>query len=327
MDRFDESICFGIGVPDHKAIFGTTAGLEERFGPERVFDSPIAEDSLTGFALGAALGGLRPILNHIRVDFLLLSMNQLANAVSSYVYGSNATIPVPITIRAVVGRGWGQGYQHSKSMHATFAHIPGLEVFAPATVAEAYSVTKYAVASNNPTLVLEHRWLYWQEGTIDEKLNIDEGVSLVHDGGDVVLIATSWMVAECAQARQVLLESGLSVALVSVFNLKADLPHWLIQKVEASRATVIADNDWSFSGLGGEFFAQIIEKTDGEEIPNLARIGVFNAPVPTARHLENFIFPDANTVLDAVEAQLSTHISRIDTTELHSHENRFKGPF
>ena len=115
--RDDPSVfCYGIGVPDHKKIFGTTNGILEEFGTERCFDTPISEDSLTGFALGAAATGTRPVFIHIRVDFLMLAMNQLTNAVNSYNFGNNGKQSAPLTIRAVIGRGWGQGYQHSKSM-------------------------------------------------------------------------------------------------------------------------------------------------------------------------------------------------------------------
>ena len=137
MERDPTVFIYGIGVPDHKRIFGSTKGIVEKFGKERCFDTPLSEDSMTGFGLGAAINGLRPIHVHARVDFLLLAMNQLVNMVSIYRYSTNGRLKVPLVIRVVVGRGWGQSFQHSKTMFSTFAHIPGLIVVLPTTPKDA----------------------------------------------------------------------------------------------------------------------------------------------------------------------------------------------
>src|SRR3989344_1522837 len=133
MERDNLIFTYGIDVADHKRIFGSTAGLLEKFGSKRVFSTPLSEESLLGFGLGAAINGLRPINVHIRVDFLLLAINQLVNMVASYRYGSDGKINVPLVIRAIIGKGWGQAYQHSKSLQSFFAHIPGLKVVMPTT--------------------------------------------------------------------------------------------------------------------------------------------------------------------------------------------------
>lgn len=126
MERDPRVFVYGLDMPDHKRIFGTTNQLVERFGKKRCFATPLSEDAMTGFALGAAIGGLRPIHIHIRVDFLLLAMNQLINMLANYRYITGGNIRVPVVIRAIIGRGWGQGAQHSKSLFSLFAHIPGL---------------------------------------------------------------------------------------------------------------------------------------------------------------------------------------------------------
>ncbi|MEE8557298.1 MAG: alpha-ketoacid dehydrogenase subunit beta, partial [Myxococcota bacterium] len=133
MDRDSDVLLFGLDVDDHNAIFGSTRGLVEKFGSERCFGTPLSEDAMTGMALGMALEGLRPIHVHIRVDFMMLAMNQLANMISVSRYLSGGRVSVPMVIRAIVGRGWGQAAQHSKSLHSVFAHLPGLKVVMPAT--------------------------------------------------------------------------------------------------------------------------------------------------------------------------------------------------
>ena len=169
MERDSSVFVYGIGVPDHKKVFGSTVGLVERFGPDRCFDTPLCEDSMTGFGLGAAVNGLRPIHIHIRVDFLLLAMNQLANIVSSYRYASGGKLKVPLVIRAIIGRGWGQGFQHSKSMYSIFANIPGLKVVLPVTPRDAKGLLISAIRDDNPVIFVEHRWLYWQEDNVPEE--------------------------------------------------------------------------------------------------------------------------------------------------------------
>src|SRR3989338_4470125 len=145
---------YGIGVPDHKRIFGSTNGLVEQFGSERCFDTPLSEDAMTGFGLGAAINGLKPIHVHTRVDFLLLAMNQLANMVSSYRYSVNGKASIPLVVRAIIGRGWGQSFQHSKTMYSVFAHIPGLKVVLPTTPRDAKGLLIAAIRDNNPVIFM-----------------------------------------------------------------------------------------------------------------------------------------------------------------------------
>ena len=161
MERDPSVFVYGIGVPDHKKIFGSTVGLVEQFGPDRCFDTPLCEEAMTGFGLGAAINGMRPIHIHIRLDFLLLAMNQLVNMISSFTYSTEGRVRVPMVIRAVVGRGWGQGYQHSKSLHSFFAHIPGLKVVLPTRPSDAKGLLISAIRDDNPVVFIEHRWLYW----------------------------------------------------------------------------------------------------------------------------------------------------------------------
>src|SRR3989440_947848 len=168
MARDPAVLVFGLDVDDPKAIQGTTRGLAEKFGPERVFGTPLSEDTMTGAAIGMALAGLRPIHVHIRMDFLMLAMNQLVNvaAKSRYMYGGK--VSVPLVVRAMIGKSWGQGAQHSQGLHSLFMHVPGLKVVAPATPFDAKGCLIAAVPDVNPVLYVEHRLLHFQKGPVPE---------------------------------------------------------------------------------------------------------------------------------------------------------------
>ena len=159
-------ICYGLGVDDPKRIFGTTKGLKEKFGNERVFDMPTSENAMTGVSVGLAIGGYRSVVVHQRLDFFLLAMDQLVNSAAKWYYMFGGKVNIPMVIRLVIGRGWGQGPTHSQSLHSWFAHIPGLKVVMPATAADAKGLLMSSIFDGNPVLFLEHRWLHAQDGDV-----------------------------------------------------------------------------------------------------------------------------------------------------------------
>jgi pyruvate dehydrogenase E1 component beta subunit len=329
MERDERVFIYGIGVPDHKKIFGSTERILEKFGPGRCMDTPISEDAMTGFGLGAAMSGLRPIHVHIRVDFLLLAMNQLANMVSSFAYGSAGRLKAPLVIRAVVGRGWGQGYQHSKTMHSTFAHIPGLKVVTPTTVADAKGLMVSAIRDDNPVVVIEHRWLYWQKGQLPEgdyTVRIGEP-SVIRKGGDLTIIATSWMNVEAVKAAEILERHGVHIEIVDPRTISPLEDEMLIASVDKTGHCIVADNDWSFCGFGAEVAARVSEKCFGRLKSPVRRLGFAHVPCPTARHLENEFYPNAVHIVRAVEEKLGLDATDLSGENFYSHENRFKGPF
>src|SRR5262245_53419187 len=166
MARDPAVIVFGLDVDDPKAIQGTVSGLLEKYGPERVFGTPLSEDAMMGTAVGMAFAGLRPVHVHIRMDFLMLAMNQLVNvaAKSRYMYGGQ--VSVPLVVRAMIGKSWGQGAQHSQGVHSFFMHVPGLKVVAPATPYDAKGCLLAAIRDDNPVLYVEHRLLHGQRGFV-----------------------------------------------------------------------------------------------------------------------------------------------------------------
>src|SRR5262245_40730235 len=169
MERDSSVLVMGLDVDDHKAIQGSTRGLRQRFGADRVFTTPLSEDAMTGVAVGAAMAGMRPIHVHIRMDFLMLCMNQLVNiaAKSHYTYGG--IVSVPLVVRCIIGKSWGQGAQHSQGLHAMFMHVPGFKVVAPSNPHDAKGCLIAAIRDDNPVIFVEHRLLYPLDADVPER--------------------------------------------------------------------------------------------------------------------------------------------------------------
>lgn len=329
MERDSNVFIYGIGVPDHKNIFESTAGLLEKFGPDRCFDTPLCEETMTGFGLGAAINGMRPIHVHIRVDFLLLAMNQLVNMVSSYAYSTGGQVGVPMVIRVVVGRGWGQGFQHSKSLHSYFSHIPGLKVVLPTTPRDAKGLLTSAIRDNNPVVFIEHRWLYWAVEDVPEEpftIPIGEG-NILRAGTDITVVATSWMNIEALKAAEILQKYGVSVEIVDPRTIAPFDESLAVESVKKTGHCIVADNDWVDCGFSAEVAARISEKCFGFLKSPVTRIGFAHTPCPTVRILENEFYPGAEKLVRAIEQKLGLSPVDLSGEDFFSHENRFKGPF
>ncbi|MBU0715139.1 MAG: alpha-ketoacid dehydrogenase subunit beta [Verrucomicrobia bacterium] len=329
MERDSSVVVYGIGVPDHKKVFGTTRGLLERFGPSRCFDTPLCEEAMTGFGLGAAINGLRPVHVHIRVDFLLLAMNQLVNMVSCFAYETGGKLKTPLVIRAIVGRGLGQGSQHSKSLHSYFSHIPGLKVVIPTTPRDAKGLMIAAIRDNNPVVYIEHRWLHWAVGEVPEEpyeIPIGESQRL-HTGDDVTLVGTSWMNVEALKAAEILDRHGVGLDVIDPRTIAPFDDSLVIQSVLKTGRCIVADNDWVDSGFSAEVAARVSEKCFGKLKSPVLRMGFAHTPCPTVRCLENGFYPNASNIIRLVEHMLNIHPIDLSGEDFYSHERHFKGPF
>lgn len=319
---------FGLDVPDHKRIYGSTVGVLEEFGPDRCFGTPLSEDAMTGVALGAAISGLRPVHVHIRADFMLLGMNQIANMISTVRYNSGGKLTVPLVIRAVLGRGWGQGAQHSKSMHNIFAHIPGLKVVMPTSPQDAYTLMRASVEDNNPVIFLEHRWFYDIEGTVDTDQKEQLGKAAIRrKGKDLSLICTSWMTVEALKAADILARSGLDCEVVDVRSIAPLDEQLILDSVAKTKNAIVVDYDWVFSGFGAEIAAQIAEKRFGQLDRPVKRLGFEPAPCPTTRPLETLFFAGAPKIIREAEKMFRLPEADLSKEEFYTYEKRFKGPF
>lgn len=319
---------FGLDVPDHKRIFGSTKGLVEKFGSRRCFGTPLSEDAMTGVALGAALAGLRPVHVHIRVDFMLLAMNQIINMISNLRYMSGGKLKIPLVLRAVIGRGWGQSAQHSKSLQSIFAHIPGLKVVMPSSPQDAYSLLRSAIRDDNPVIFLEHRWLYDVEGEVDESLSVPLGVPLVRrTGKDVSLLGTSWMNIEAMKAADILARRGVELEVIDVRTITPLGEDVIMQSVAKTGRCVIADYDWTFCGFGAELAARVYQRCFKSLKGPIERLGFAPVPCPTTRPLENLFYPSAVHIIRVVETMLGLEPEDLSKESFYSYEQNFKGPF
>jgi pyruvate/2-oxoglutarate/acetoin dehydrogenase E1 component len=329
MARDSSVFVYGIGVPDHKGIFGSTAGLAEKFGPERCFDTPLSEDTMTGFGLGAAISGLRPVHVHMRADFLLLAMNQLANMVSSYRYVSGGLLKVPLVIRAVVGRGWGQGIQHSKTMHSVYAHIPGLKVVLPTTPRDAKGLLIAAIRDDNPVIVMEHRLLYYAGGEVPEEpfaIPLGEAHTL-RRGEDVTVVAISWMNVEALKAAEIMARRGVSLEIIDPRTIAPFSDEAIVASVNRTGRCLVADNDWLHCGFSAEVAAVVSEKCFGRLKAPVARLGFAPSPCPCTRPLEDRFYPGAVNIIRTVEKMLGLAPADLSGENFYSYEKKFKGPF
>jgi pyruvate/2-oxoglutarate/acetoin dehydrogenase E1 component len=330
MRRDPSVVLYGLDVTDHKRIFGTTEGLLEEFGSSRVFHTPLSEDAMTGAGMGMALNGLRPIHIHIRADFLLLGMNQIANMLSSYRYMSGGNFKVPMVIRAVIGRGWGQGAQHSKSMQSVFAHFPGIKVIMPTTPADAKGLLASAIRDDNPVISLEHRWLFEAVDHVPEgEYTVPIGEpAVMREGSDITLVTSSWMTVEALEAARILHErAGVSCEVVDVRTVAPLNMDPIFKSAAKTKRAIVADNDWVYCGFGSELAASIMENCWDSLTMPVKRIGFAPSPCPATRPLENHFYPNAAQIIAQVTKSLDIAPIDLSSDEFYSWTKRFKGPF
>ncbi len=301
MERDETVFVYGLGVDDPKGMYGTTADLHNMFGAERNFDTPLSEDAMTGMGIGAALAGMRPIHVHQRMDFLLLCMNQLVNiaAKSSYMFAGQ--VSVPMVVRAIIGRSWGQGAQHSQSLYSYFSHVPGLKVMLPTTPHDVKGCMIAAIRDPNPVIFVEHRMLYGLKGIVpEEPYEVPFGKARVlNEGDDVTIVALSHMVVEAVRAGHHLAEQGLRAEIIDPVSLTPLDFETIAASVEKTRRLLIVDHDWIGYGTSGEIATQVFEALQGKATFTLHRMGYAPSPTPTTKPLENLFYPNGATIAAA----------------------------
>jgi len=323
----------GLGVPDPGGIFGTTVGLNEKYGEERVMDMPTSENGMTGVAIGSTMVGMRPIMTHQRVEFALLAVEQIVNqaAKASYVCGYR----MPIVIRLIVGRGWGQGPQHSQSLHSWFAHIPGLKVIMPVTPHDAKGMLISAVKDNSPVIMFEHRWLHSIRGGVPQGIyEVPIGKArIAKKGNDITLIALSHIVLEAVRAAQWMEDQGVSVEIIDVRTLNPLDQKTLLNSVRKTGRLVVADMAWKNAGFSGEIVALIAEKALESLLSPPRRVTLPDVPTPASPALAKLFYPNASDLVREMILSLGNKGKNINQlTEKKSlptdiPDLTFQGPF
>lgn len=292
----------GLGVPDSGAIFGTTRGLQEKFGAQRVMDMPTAENAMTGIAIGAALAGMRPIMIYQRVDFMLLAVEQLVNQAAKWHYMSDGQMHVPLVLRAIIGRGWGQGAQHMQSLHSWFAHIPGLKVVMPFSPADAKGLLISAIEDNNPVVFLEHRWLHNIKGPVPEQYYTTPlGIArVVREGRDVTVLSVSHMTYEALQAAELLAGMDISAEVVDIRSLRPLDTETILASVRRTGRVVVADPDWGCCGFSAELLALVAENAFDSLKAAPLRVVLPDYPLPVSPALSQEYYPQPAHIAAAV---------------------------
>lgn len=321
---------FGLGVDDVKGMYGTTKNLEKRFGPLRNFDTPLSEDAMTGVAIGAALGGMRPIHVHQRMDFLLLCMNQLVNVAAKTYYTFGGALSVPLVVRAIIGRSWGQGAQHSQALHSYFMHSPGIKVAAPVTPYDAKGCMISAIRDNNPVIFVEHRMLYGHSGLVPEQTyEVPFGKArLLASGGEITIVAISHMVVEAVRAAHHLNKAGIYADLIDPVTLTPIDIDSILASVRKTRRLLIVDNGWVCAGAAAEIAAQVVEKINDSKALNIKRMGFAPTPCPTTKPLETLFYPNARTIAVKAYEMVTGKSDWMPPSATEAKEiSEFRGPF
>ncbi|MDA0239857.1 MAG: alpha-ketoacid dehydrogenase subunit beta [Proteobacteria bacterium] len=324
----------GLGTPDPKGVFGSTKGLVEKFGTARVLDMPVSENALTGVVLGSAIDGMRPVLTHQRVDFSLVSFEQIINQAAKwrYMYGGN--VGAPLVIRMIIGRGWGQGPQHSQSLQSVFAHIPGLKVVMPSTPADAKGLLLSAIFDDDPVVFLEHRWLYNIEGPVpegDERVPIGQP-RIVRSGNDITIAATSYMTIESLRAAELLADIGIEAEVIDLRTLNPFDHQDVVKSVKRTNHLIVADTSWRNCGIAGELVARVSEDAFSSLEQPPRRVTLPDAPVPTSRALTDGFYPHAIDIARLAGEMLGRSTSSLSAAAesavpLDVPDNNFRGPF
>ena len=303
MDRDSSVIIIGEGVPDPKAIFNTTAGLREKYGAQRVFDMPLAENGVTGICIGAALSGMRPVMIHQRIDFALLAMDQLVNNAAKWHYMFNGKASVPLVVRVIVGRGWGQGPQHSQSLQAIFAQVPGLKVVMPTTAYDAKGMLIAAIEDNNPVMFIEHRWLHQIKDNVPEeyyRVPLDLA-QVMYEGNAVTVAAFSYMTVESLLAAKALMSCmGISIEVLDMRSVSPLDVASVLTSVQKTGRLIVADTAFYSGSIAGELISQVSEQAFRALKTNPVRITSPNHPTPTSHFMAEDYYPAPQTIADAV---------------------------
>jgi pyruvate dehydrogenase E1 component beta subunit len=302
MRQDPEVFILGEDIGVYGGAFGVTRGMLEEFGPERIRDTPISEAAIAGAATGAALMGMRPIMEIMFMDFLTISMNQLVNQAAKirFMFGGKASIPM--VVRAPAGSGTGAAAQHSQSLEAWFIHTPGIKVVAPATAADAKGLLISAIRDNNPVIFMEHKLLYRTKGNVPEELYaIPLGkASVKREGSDLTILAYSIMVPRALEAAEQLAEEGIDIEVVDLRSLKPLDEETIIRSVSKTGRVLIAHEAPKTGGFGGELAAIIAESEafDYLDAP-IRRLAGRNIPIPYNRTLERSAVPQVEDIVTA----------------------------
>jgi pyruvate dehydrogenase E1 component beta subunit len=328
-------ICYGLGVTDPKAVFGTTANLERRFGNERVFDMPTSENAMTGVAIGASLDGIKSIMCHQRVDFFLLAMDQLVNSAAKWHYMFGGQQSVPITIRLITGRGWGQGPTHSQNLHSWLTHIPGLKVVMPAFASDVKKLLIASVNDPNPVIFIEDRWCHMQR--IDRNLIKDAHLEIgkaevIETGNDLTIVSAGFSTIQSLRAVKFLKKHEVNVELVDLKTLKPLDIDAILTSVTKTGKLLVVDSGTEISSFASEIISVVTRLAFNKLRQAPEMITAPDVPEPTSHGVIGEFKFNSTDIAKKTLKILNKNLESFDFSELTDDlpdvpNSNFSGPF
>jgi len=329
-----ETLILGLNATSPAGMFETMTGLSNEFGMDRVIETPASEAACMGITLGMASSGLRPIFIHQRVDFAILAMDQIVNQVAKWHFMYGGKLRAPLVIRMIVGRGWGQGPQHSQALHAWFAHVPGLRVVMASFPEEARNSLYWSVLDDAPVVFIEHRWMHLAKGNIPNGPPRPEISSSIvrRTGTDVTLVCTSFMTIECLEAARLLMGRGIDAEVVELITLSPLDVRSIKESVTRTGRLLVADIGVAQFGISSEIVFSVLEDRAVRLRSVPVRIGLPSVPTPTAPRASARFYPTAatiaNEVLKLIEVSPSEPFLEMrNDYELDVPNSRFLGPY
>jgi pyruvate dehydrogenase E1 component beta subunit len=300
----DKSVfLIGQGVKSPWYVGNTATGLLSRFSSKRIIDTPVSENAVTGAAVGAAIAGMRPVVVHPRMDFMLYAFDPIINEASNWHYMCGGKSSVPVVIWGIINRGGEQAAQHSQALHAVFSHIPGLKVVMPSTAYDAKGLMISAIKDDNPVVFVDDRWLHNNEDIVPEQLyevEIGKG-KIMKKGRDITLVAVSYMAYESMKAVKVLSNEEIDVELLDLRTVKPLDEELILHSVKKTGKLVIADSGWKSFGISAEVSALVAEKGFKYLKAPISRITLPDVPAPASRKLEEAYYPTHDDISRAVK--------------------------
>jgi len=299
----DETVfIIGQGVKSPWYVGQTAIGLLERFGPDRVIDTPVSENAMTGAAVGSAMAGMRSVVVHPRMDFMFYAMDPIINQAANWYYMNGGKLPVSVVIWGIINRGGEQAAQHSQALNALFGHIPGLKVVMPSTPYDAKGLMVSAIKDDNPVVYIDDRWLHDIEEVVPEEIYevpIGQG-DVKRKGKDVTLVAVSYMVQMAMKAAEELLKDGINVEVLDLRSIKPLDKPLLLESVNKTGRLVVADVGWKTYGITAEIAATIAEETIGALKAPVCRVALPDVPAPASAPLEKAYYPSQNEIIRSI---------------------------
>jgi pyruvate dehydrogenase E1 component beta subunit len=294
----------GEDIGHHGGIFRVTKDLINEFGADRVRDTPISESSFVGLGIGAAMAGMRPVVELLFMDFALVAADQIVNQAAKLRYMSGGTVSVPLVIRAQQGGGRGNGAQHSQSFESWFAQVPGLIVVAPSTPADAKGLLKSSIRLGNPVIFIEHKLLYNTKGEVPEgEYDIPIGKAEVkRDGRDITIVSYSRTLLFALEAAETLSQQGIEAEVIDLRTIEPLDMKTILQSIRGTGRLLVVHESHSNCGLGAEIIARVEEQAPDRLTLPARRLGAKHVPIPVAESLENAILPQTDDIVRAVEA-------------------------